>query len=1317
MTRPARDPGTSAPARFRGTRRTALGSSIVIGLCLTMVGSGLPGHAGPPPGVAGAPEFPGSGSGAAAPSSVTVTLLTGDRVNLRETADGRTATVVTPAPRVDGPVPHFDVTQRDGHVYVVPSDVAALVPNRLDAELFNVSGLAEQGFDDAGSDTLPVILDYADDRPATLRGVQVPATEPTRELTSITAVAAQTDKAQAAELGTALRELAGAQAQPSVAGTPAAATTTGPLAGIEKVWLDGLVEAELDRSTAQVGAPTAWAAGLDGSGVTVAVLDSGIDATHPDLAGKVRAAANFTAESESRDVLGHGTHVASIVAGTGTASDGARRGVAPGAELLDGRVLDSYGQGLTSWIIAGMEWAAAQDADVVNLSLSAFPGSPEGPIITEAVERLSAETGTLFVAAAGNLGCDACIASPGAAPSALTVGAVDRDDTLAEFSSRGPAYGGHGLKPDLTAPGVGIVAARAKDAALGGEGDYLALDGTSMAAPHVAGAAALLSQARPDLDASGLKATLVATTQPIDGGSLYEQGAGRLDVAAAVTGPVIVDHESLDLGFFAWPQAEVPPQTREISYRNVGDEPVTLELAAVVSDADGRPTEALGISPATLTVPAGGTGSATLTLDLAGAAPGIYTGQVEATGADGLRLHSPVGYAIEEEQFELTLSAIARDGRPARPWGNSAGSLVTDVETGEPMYQPCTTPPAGLDFCVRVPAGTYSALAYVYTKPAWAESDGDRYTTTPLHVSLVGDPELTISGDRRLVLDAREAVEVEVDTPDRDATANVGGAADLSWSRTAESGVTTVDSLVNYPGSQLEERFFVQPMVDVSVGDLVTTSRWRLEEPALTLDVRGSRVELTPRYYRMDWFSDNSWQYPMLDGRRRLPVVDAGDGSAEAVAAADLRGALALIRRTDDIPVAEQANRAAAAGAALVAIYNDEPGRSDVAGPPGTALQVPTVGVPHEEGVALLALMDSRRSVTVTAEGTPSSSYLYELVFAEREGVPSDLHYRVDRRDLAEVDRRLLTQPGEQSYSDVSWPFEEGAEFATGHLFPVWSAPSERTDYYLVDPKTSWEHGVWTPQAPYNYIWPHPDVESLRLESPMTTYRRAGRTETAWFGQPLAPGFDPDRPVTRAGDVLTIPTAGLVDSGRNFGEAWSPSTQEGFASMFRVWLGDDVLGETDREPQGTILLPPDQQTYRITYDIANNAPWAALGTRTSAEWTFASAHVDSDAPQDVPLLHVAYDLPTNLDNVLRHDRRVGLTITGSPERIREVGVEVSYDDGRTWHDARVGGSRGSYSVDLPRAPRGADHLSLRTSARDATGNAVTQEIIRAALLP
>lgn len=189
------------------------------------------------------------------------------------------------------------------------------------------------------------------------------------------------------------------------------------------------------------GAPKVWRGGNEGQGVKVAVLDTGCDAVHPGLDGRAKLVKNFTPPATADDKQGHGTHVAATVGGSGKASDGAYRGVAPGAELLIGKVLDDSGSGQLSGVVAGMQWAVDSGAEVVSMSLGNDAAEAcEGPD-TEAVRALSDRA--LFVIAAGNQGCDETVMPPGCAPEALTVGAVDRQGETASFSSQGPAIATH----------------------------------------------------------------------------------------------------------------------------------------------------------------------------------------------------------------------------------------------------------------------------------------------------------------------------------------------------------------------------------------------------------------------------------------------------------------------------------------------------------------------------------------------------------------------------------------------------------------------------------------------------------------------------------------------------------------------------------------------------------------------------------------------------------------------------------------------------------------------------------------------------------
>jgi subtilisin family serine protease len=214
-------------------------------------------------------------------------------------------------------------------------------------------------------------------------------------------------------------------------GTPSERTLA---AGVTHVWLDGKRRVSLEHSVPHIGAPAAWQAGFDGTGVTVGVLDTGIDASHPDFAGHLSEVRDFTGGNDPADNVGHGTHVASTIVGSGAASGGRFRGVAPGAKLLVGKVCATY-DCQDSDIITAMQWAAPK-ARVVNLSVGGTDTPGLDPLET-AVQDLSARYGTLFVVAAGNEGKPKSVSSPATADDALAVAAVDADDQRAYFSSRG----------------------------------------------------------------------------------------------------------------------------------------------------------------------------------------------------------------------------------------------------------------------------------------------------------------------------------------------------------------------------------------------------------------------------------------------------------------------------------------------------------------------------------------------------------------------------------------------------------------------------------------------------------------------------------------------------------------------------------------------------------------------------------------------------------------------------------------------------------------------------------------------------------------
>ena len=323
-----------------------------------------------------------------------------------------------------------------------------------------------------------------------------------------------------------------------------------------------------------VGADDLNAAGHDGSGVTVAVIDTGISAV-PDLAGRilpvrddvtgvVKPCVNLSGEQDCNDSYGHGTFMAGIIAGSGGSSGGTYMGMAPGARLVSVKIAGKDGAADVSTLLAAIQWVVSFKDDygirVLNLSLGTdstqtYRTDP----LNYAVER-AWDSGIAVVVAAANLGPDAStISKPGDDPLVITVGAVDDrgtpglgDDSLPNFSSRGPTAADGLAKPDVVAPGAHVVSLVAPGSAINtaypstmGAG-YRKGNGTSMAAAVVSGAAALLVDANPSTTPDRLKHALTATARPTATDDRMEVGAGIVQADAALSAPAGVANQGVE---------------------------------------------------------------------------------------------------------------------------------------------------------------------------------------------------------------------------------------------------------------------------------------------------------------------------------------------------------------------------------------------------------------------------------------------------------------------------------------------------------------------------------------------------------------------------------------------------------------------------------------------------------------------------------------------------------------------------------------------------------------------------------------------------
>ncbi|MFC4112196.1 S8 family peptidase [Nonomuraea zeae] len=1271
-----------------------------------------------------------------------ITLITGDKVKLTDAGGGRFAVRSEGSVRPDGRVASLFVQSSPKGVYALPDDaLSAVQAGRLDRELFNVKYLAENGYTDELTKQLPVIVQYPEGEAAAKvksAAGAIPASAPTTTLESINAAALDVTKAEAGAFWAAVRA-EDASARSALRG------------GISKVWLDRKVKADLAESVPMIGAPHAWAAGHDGAGVKVAVLDTGVDAGHPDLAGKIADSRSFIPGEEVRDGHGHGTHVASTIAGSGAASGGRNKGVAPGAQLLVGKVLSNTGSGDESGIIEAMEWATAGGAKVVSMSLGANATDGTDPM-SQAVNDLTASTGALFVIAAGNVGTPESVSTPGTADAALTVAAVDKSDGRASFSSMGPRLDG-ALKPDIAAPGVDIAAARAAGTVMGTPVDdrYTKASGTSMATPHVAGAAAIMAQVHPDWTAGQLKSALMSTAKDV-GEHVYQQGAGRLDLARAHDAQVFSSTANIDFGRL---DDTGKPQTREIGYTNLGDQPVTLTLKAVLAASGGDAlADRLSTADTTLTVPAKGTAATTVTLVTEGLALGTYSGAVTAQAGD-VSLTTPVGVVREAPTFELTIRTLDRDGKPRSPWAMD----VIDVEGNKGLMPgPHWITEEGT-VVTRVPSGTISLLQVM----DWVDGD------SRANRAWLFEPELAITGDTEITLDARRTTQVRFDTPQPAEPLNNTYTA--QYQRTVANGKVYAAGLEQPVPIGTWGKLWVTPTKKVTKGAFRFSTFWTLGQSEIAMSVRRpDKLKLNPAA-NVHWFGEVNHhpEWTPFKGTQDLQVVDVGLGTPEEIAGRDLRGKLVLMaaEHAQDMlgnPICgaqiERIGPVRDAGAAGIAIFPVEGSGCPV--PLGIA-QKPFSGPEKPIGIALAHLSSkegmalrkqlTRDQVTIRVTGTPETPYMYVFTPYYEGRIPDSLHVSLRKRDLAQVDMDVHSA-GPKSLHDFRYVYKQDDAVR-------WSTSPADADTSIVAPKsrTDW---VWPTDRTIVHnrgieALGQPEYSRYRVD----VYERPGRVRQQWRATPSTPGAatvpdavtalaDPDGGVLEQqglgvycaicvqGDQLWTDFSVVAGVGENRDDStafWSltePFTPAYEQHLYRDGTELPVVGGDPFPKTPRYTLPSATGTYRLTAKNADN----------DVEWTFTAPAGDAQGQRGiycnswflqgygehckpVPAVFVSYDLGSSLamDNTVAagrgHTFQVEPYHSPSATRMPKIaGLKLwsSTDDGATWQPVTLKrGADGVYtaSTRYPAMKDTKGTVSLKAEAWDASGNRLKMTNLRA----
>ncbi|GAA3671707.1 S8 family serine peptidase [Nonomuraea antimicrobica] len=1248
--------------------------------------------------------------GPAAGDSHLVTLVTGDVVRVSGKGKDSTAQVVTDvAPQGDVRI----ITQGD-ELFALPGVAAPLLAaGQLDVRLFNLSLLVRDGYTDDKIKQLPLIVDYK-----VPDGAQ-PPTEPVdgaqvrRRLPIAGAVAMGVDKKQGTKFWSAVTEpVKGARSG------AAAPLTMAPR--IKKVWLDGKVKASDDVSRVAIGADKAWTAGFDGAGVPVAVLDTGVDAGHADLAGKVIEAQNFVPADQPggdspTDRYGHGTHVASIIAGTGARSDGKNAGTAPKAGLFNGKVLNDDGGGYDSWIIAGMEWAAGK-AKIVNMSLGGCCTDGTDPM-SQALNEISRRTGALFVTSAGNSGPVVhAVGTPAVADEALAVGAKSRDGaSWAAYSSWGPRAGDFAIKPEISAPGTNILAASANnddnvicstDPVCDGSG-YMQISGTSMAAPHVAAAAAIVRQQHPDWTAQQIRDALTSTATPNEEFA-WVQGAGLADVGRAVTQKL---HATgiLNLGVDLFPSET---QTGTITYTNSGDAPVTLDLTSQFwrpntgttaqyfrGQTDWTPPAgAVKVEPAQVSVPAGGTATATVKIDNTLTPFGTFYGRLTADGPNGVKVATTLSFTHDPERHKLVVNATDMAGNAPDPLrslaiakGGDVSSLwVQYFDEGEWWRDKWINMQSGV--VGDLPADTYRIFGSV-------GQFLDR-------IAIFAGWTVQHDQDRVLPIETRQAREFQIRT-DRP-------------SINEATTVTYADGDVEYSEFVGQGYGLYQALGPQPAGVTVKYASIRIPQP---LELRsGDSRQRIPAFLPRDEQAVYTDNWTCFGCRKKLPtdgdivLVDAGDGSPQSLAGADLRGKVALIRekpRTDG------------EDDALLALIDDEVRAATEAGAVGVVLAVDAgspvryaawdhkiwVTVVSPADGAALAKLVGKRPAKLRADSNTPAAYDYQVQSSPAQAV-TDPVYTIAQDSLATVTTRFhAAYPGE--------PGDDTVRFGVGPRITAGTLPLVRTEYVmpgsekLTDSHCSvtrelpapaqcrWTAAGFRPavaagQQVTRNLMKAPMVPQQALDLPFAMHGWAGLYWRHGVG-------DYNDPVLGAGEG----SGGLWFWGNNV------------TNRTRVYRGDQQLCDTPSFPKAfgpAECHIKEPGSYRVVVDTTLD-PYP-LSTRTSTEW---SLNYNPDPETRIPLVMTEYRLPVDLNNAVpakRHQAPIQLGYQrGGPAAPAKWAVKVwaTFDDGATWQPVFDGkaGSKGLVEPTINPPKKHNGFVGLRVKADDGQGNGIDQTVIRA----
>lgn len=1217
--------------------------------------------------------------------SLQFTLITGEKVAAIAKPDGKLAGV-----RLlndDGSEQVTSIYEIAGEQYIITPKSQALIDSRLvDQELFNISKLYAAGYDDASTEQLPVIIKY---RSGTLAGSAVPVAPMGAEVNS------EYELIDSASVGISKQDAA------------AVWQSLADDVTVESVWLDAMVYGDKAPANAAVLTPTVpltgvygpLAAAYNGYGVTVAVLDTGYDTEHNDLAGQVIAAKDFTYSSNGVDDMNsHGTHTASTIAGTGVESGGKWVGMAPGAKLLVGKVLSNTGGGSTSGILNGMQWAVAEGAQVVSMSLGGSGSSCSGPLV-DMLEALSNQA--LFVVSAGNSYTRETIGIPGCAPSALTVAALDRNNETAFFSSRGPSPDGHSAKPDIASQGVDVVAA-----ASGGFGatGYRSMSGTSMSAPHVSGGAAVVLQARPELTPLQLKQVLTSSAAATTA-HVLQQGAGPMDVNRAISQQVVAA-PNVELGSFPYDTEQAATETF-VTLSNIGDEAVTLRLKMDLIGEDGStqlPATLAGLGLKEITVPANGTANVPVWIDpsvgLRSGAYGAISGRIIGTSnKQDVRVTVPVSFWIEPPQVEVTFNVTDHMGLPATSF-SKVYIINEEDDWGRVAYLNNGTA------SVALAKGNYSFIANIMTFDNASTSSG--LVETAAQMAYL---DYKIDGDTQLTFDSRTAKKVEFKAAKPLATQgfSFGFTYALDDNKVAKlAAMELAPDYVNnfYAWSQGHDDRF---------RSFVTT---RAIAPETVIKMANGDV--------LDYV--NQGLSLAFNGEGEAQVVAVGDASYSTDwSQFDLQGKVALIANPYYLTSYMMSNVMQRGAVGVIFYRPGMPGRYKTA-ITGTA-KIPVVAVSAAQGEQLADLVASGKD-TVSWSGTAAeySPYAYSINHITDGRIQAG-QIRLHEADMHKVVARYHSQDDTRPvWTDVMAMTNSTGEFYSTGSPQMLMAPIEREEFYTATSKNMWTNIVMQSNTLQVYGGYFDGPRMMTAGAVETTdWLKLGRTGSLSSGGSSIAARDTN--------VLSF---GFTTYGDGAGHDAATGMNE--SGLYGVTID----GQSTYLNSGMVTVPdyPVEVTLQLrSYPrgVGKQSPLADhLGSYFHGFYSFTT-DASKQGPQAV--LMPKLEIPVALDNTTAAGVPMAIKLSGLLDGVgvtdlAEVTLQYGYGqectlttpsvanycpvpnkfDPSSWQDAEIIQQNGEWVAIVPNAAAAGEFVHLKVTMADNQNSSASQIMMRAYML-